>query len=82
MQQTKITKAQSVSRAPESCRNYYYYHYYISYENNNYFTLRNADIKIKLVTKITAATTNENNENNTNKFLTEIQKRFIKELGN
>lgn len=71
MQQTKITKAQSVSRAPESRRNYYF-HYYISYENKDYFTLRNADIKIKLVTKITAATTNENNENKTNKFLTEI----------
>lgn len=37
-----------------------------------YFTLRKADIKIKLVTKITAATTNENIENNTSKFLTKI----------
>lgn len=39
-------------------------------KEKNCFTLRRADINIKLVTKITAATMNENNENNINKFLT------------
>lgn len=45
---------------------------FISYhEKNLYFTFRKADIKIRLVTKITAAAIIENNENSTNKFLTE-----------
>jgi hypothetical protein len=44
-------------------------------KTNFCFTLRRADIKIKLVTKITAAATNENNENKTNIFLTKTQKQ-------